>query len=120
MSFIYRHVELIRVIDGDTAVLSVDMGNKMKWVENFRLYGIDTPERGEQGALEATEFLKSTLLDGLSRIETFKPDKFGRWLVDIYIAVDGGEMNVNQMMITEGLAKPYFGGAKASAVPITL
>lgn len=111
-SFVYNHVDVVRVIDGDTVRLNIDMGNNICWAENFRLKGVDTPERGTQGALEATKFLKATLAEGVSRIETFKPDKFGRWLADIHIAVDGGDMLVNQLMITEGFGVPYFGGKK--------
>lgn len=112
MSYVYRHVKVVRVIDGDTVTLSVDMGNKITWNENFRLNGIDTPEKNQLGYADATTYLIQLLKDGVSRIETFKPDKFGRWLVDIYVAVSGGELLVNQQMIANGHAKPYFGGAK--------
>lgn len=112
MSYVYRHVKVIRVIDGDTVALSVDMGNKITWTENFRLNGIDTPERNQPGYNDATTFLIQLLKDGVSRIETFKPDKFGRWLVDIYAPVSGGELLVNSKMIEQGHAKPYFGGTK--------
>lgn len=112
MSYIYRHVTVEHVVDGDTVSLSVDMGNKIVWKENFRLFGIDTPERGQVGYSEATTFLTQLLKNGCSRIETYKPDKYGRWLVDLYISVEGGEQLVNQQMISSGHAKPYFGGTK--------
>lgn len=112
MSYIYRHVKVDRVIDGDTVTLSVDMGNKVTWTDNFRLSGIDTPERGQPGHADAGTFLTQLLKDGISRIETFKPDKFGRWLVEIYVLISGGELLVNQELINKGFAKPYFGGSK--------
>ena len=112
MSYVYRHVEVVRVIDGDTVRLDVDMGNSIFWTTNFRLNGIDTPDDDKTKKNEATQRMIELITNGVSRIETFKPDKFGRWLADIYIAVDGGEMLVNQMMITEGFAIPYFGGRK--------
>ena len=112
MSYVYRHVTVIRVIDGDSVVLSVDMGNKITWSENFRLNGIDTPERGRSGYADASTYLIQLLKDGLSRIETHKPDKYGRWLADLYVSVHGGEMLVNRMMIDAGHAVEYFGGAK--------
>lgn len=112
MSYIYRHVELIRVVDGDTARLDIDMGNNIWWTGNFRLNGIDTPERGSEGFAAATEHLKELLSKGISYVQTFSPDKYGRWLVNIHIAVDGGDMLVNQMMINDGFAAPYFGAKR--------
>ena len=112
MSFTYRNVKVVRVVDGDTARLSIDMGNKITWCENFRLNGIDAADEDKAKKDAATARMVELLAGGVSRVETFKPDKFGRWLADIYIAVDGGEMLTNQMMINEGFAIPYFGGRK--------
>lgn len=113
MSFVYRNVDVVRVIDGDTVRLAIDMGNNILWTESFRLKGVDTPERGQVGSREATEFVKNMLIGDISRVETFKPDKFGRWLVDIYlVAPAGGELHLNQMLISAGYAKEYFGGKK--------
>jgi len=41
-------------------------------------------------------------------LQSFKTDKYGRYLANIYL----GDINVNQLLITEGLAVPYFGGTK--------
>ena len=113
MSYIYQHVDVVRVIDGDTVGLAVDMGNKIIWTENFRLNGIDTPERGAPGFSEAKAFLEELLAaTPLVRVETFKPDKYGRWLADLYIGADHGAMQVNRLMILQGHAKEYFGGKK--------
>ena len=112
MSYIYRHVTVVKIIDGDTVSLSVDMGNKITWKENFRLQGVDTPERGQPRYAEAIEFLTEMLNLGISKIETYKPDKYGRWLADIYVPVTGGEQLVNAQLVTAGLAKAYFGGKK--------
>lgn len=112
MSYVYRHVEVVRVIDGDTVRLDVDMGNSIFWATNFRLNGIDAADADKAKKDAATARMIELLAGGVSRIETFKPDKFGRWLADIYVAVDGGEILANQMMINEGFAVPYFGGRK--------
>ena len=45
------------VIDGDTIILATG--------EHVRLLGIDTPERGECYYQEATDFLKSLLINKL-------------------------------------------------------
>ena len=113
MSYVYRQVICLRVIDGDTVELEIDMGNRIKWRNNFRLYGIDTPERNTPDYLSAKRYLEDLLMNRLSYVETHKPDKFGRWLVDLYIpAVKSGDLHINQLMIVEGHAKEYYGGKK--------
>jgi endonuclease YncB( thermonuclease family) len=103
----YDHVELVRVIDGDTVELCIDMGNSIHWKGKFRLYGIDTPER--QAGLEAARFVQDTLVtQGIDYVETHKPDKYGRWLVTV---VCGGK-NLSGELVARGLAKQYFGGKK--------
>lgn len=113
MSFIYRHCIVERIIDGDSVALEIDMGNAIHWRGKFRLNGIDTPERGQPGYAEAIEHLRRLLLMPISHVETHKPDKFGRWLVDIHIDTDGGTLHVNRLMIADGHAVEYHGGAKA-------
>lgn len=114
MSYVYQHVGVDRVIDGDTVGLTIDMGNAIRWTEHFRLNGIDTPERGQPGYSEAKGFLEELLATTpLVRVETFKPDKYGRWLADLYVGADaGGAMQVNRLMILQGHAKEYLGGRK--------
>ena len=112
MTYAYRHVDLVRVIDGDTVRLMVDMGNHIRWTQDFRLAGIDTPERGKPGAAEATAHLSNLISNGIAGIETYKPDKYGRYLVDIYVSTSGGELLVNKLMVIDGHAKPYDGGKK--------
>lgn len=114
MTYEYRHVDVVRVIDGDTIRLDIDMGNCVRWAESFRLLGIDTPERGTPGAAEATAFLNDLVTQGLSRIVTHKPDKFGRWLVDVFVnSHEGGELHVNRMLVVSGHAAEYRGGARS-------
>ncbi len=111
--FDYRNVAVRNVIDGDSVRLSIDMGNHIRWEDNFRLRGIDTPEKGHQDYEAAADYLRTILLRGIVRAETSKPDKFGRWLVDLYVGSEhGGELHVNALMLMSGLAKPYDGGKK--------
>lgn len=108
MSYIYYRVEAVRIIDGDTIVLNIDLGNHLHWKRDFRLLGIDTPDRGEAGFAEATEHLKQLVADGISRVQTYKPDKFGRWLALLWNRT--GE--VNWRMMEDGFAKKYDGGPR--------
>jgi micrococcal nuclease len=113
MSYVYKHAQIIRVIDGDTVELEIDLGNHTRWRDHFRLYGIDTPERGQPGHKEATVHLTNLLWNSIDHVETYKPDKYGRWLVDLHIAANqGGSLLVNKLMVLDGHAKEYFGGTK--------
>lgn len=91
--------ELIRVVDGDTVDLKVDLGFRMSTVTRFRLYGIDAPERDKKAKAHLFELLSDSLT-----IETHKdPDNFGRWLCTIY----KGETNINKQMVEDGFAEEY-------------
>jgi len=101
---------VLRWVDGDTVDLHIDLGFHMYTDTRFRLYGIDTPERGAPnyaaaGALAA----ELAPVGGEVLAKTYKAaDKYGRWLVEIW----AGEKHVNSSLIDAGLAKPYFGGTK--------
>lgn len=110
--YIYHNVKLIRVIDGDTAELEINLGNRTTWRDKFRLNGIDTPERGQPGYAEAAAHLTNLVSNGIARCETFKQEKFGRYLVALYVNTSGGELLVNRLMVIDGHAKDYDGGAR--------
>lgn len=96
---------VIRWVDGDTVVLDVDMGFRIHVTDTFRLYGLNTPERGEPLYAEARLRCMELLPIGAQiEIDTHKQDKYGRWLVDIPL--------VRETLIAEGLAKPYDGGTR--------
>lgn len=97
------HATLVRVIDGDTVILDVDLGFHMRGRLTFRLHGVDCPERGQPGALEATKFLTDAL-DGVPlTIRTHKGQTFGRWLATI--TPEGAVQSVNDTLIAEGYCK---------------
>ena len=113
MSYQYEHVKVARVIDGDTVVLDIDMGNRITWSGPFRLAWINAPEIGTPGAREAKEFLLDLLKGCVALAETIKPDKYGRWLVRLYtgIGLDGvPEGDVGEAMIEAGHAVAYMVG----------
>ena len=110
MSYTYQHAGVSRVIDGDTVVLDIDMGNRITWTAPFRLAGINAPERGHPGAEAARLYLIDLLSGGIALAETLKPDKYGRWLVRIYINVGpdaADECEVSARMVSAGHAVPY-------------
>lgn len=99
-----------RVVDGDTIDLLVDVGFRMYFRDRFRLWGIDSPERGQTGWAESKAALEKKLpVDAEVLIETFHPrdrderDSFGRWLATIWL---DGE-NINEWLVEQGFAEVY-------------
>ena len=117
----YKIKNLIKVIDGDTIDVDIDLGmNTVRANERIRLAGIDTPESRTTDkvekilGLEAKEYLKSKLKDAKSLvIKTELPDsteKYGRMLGWIY--ADGNTISINEQMILDGYAWGYMGDTK--------
>jgi micrococcal nuclease len=83
-----------------------------------RIYGIDTPEirtrddEEKKKGYEARDFLRSYILDQVVKVELLNFDKYGRLLANVYTDINGTDKNVADMMISQGHAKPYFGGTK--------
>lgn len=103
--FIYA-ATVERIVDGDTAILTVDLGFRLSMKDSFRLWGINAPERGYPGGAEATAELTRLLPVGQRvRIETFPPlqDKYGRWLARIFV----DDLDVNEEMVKGGFAVAY-------------
>lgn len=112
----YRYKAAIdRWVDGDTVDLYVDLGFHIYAKTRFRLYGIDTPERGHENWSEASDHAKLMAPVGTDvTIEVFKDaDKYGRWLVNIHV---NGE-SVNDSLVASGLAVRYYGGTKGALAP---
>lgn len=94
MSYIYEHVTLLRVIDGDTIQVAIDVGFRFQTVQTLRLLELDTPERGQPGFLEARTKLAQLITGPALRVVTVKQDSFGRWLSTVWA---GGE-DVSRLM----------------------
>lgn len=108
--FEYR-AQLIKVVDGDTVDVSVDLGFRLHQDMRLRLLGINTPEllsksETERLAAQAARDYLRGLLEGKSlRIQTHKDgqDKYGRYLAVIFV----DDLNVNQDLIKAGHGVPY-------------
>lgn len=89
-----------RVVDGDTVHLDG---------EAHRLVLVDTPERGEPGFDEATDFVKARCLDKTVAYDQNDPqptDRFGRHLSLLYC--DGpGMPSINELLVREGHSGQY-------------
>ena len=85
--FVYN-AEVIRVIDGDTFDLKIDLGFKIIHESRFRLQNIDTPEiRGKERpkGLKVKEYVKKLIEGKTIIVETFKKGKYGRYVSEIYL-----------------------------------
>jgi micrococcal nuclease len=103
---------VVRVVDGDTAELIIDLGFTVQWRSTCRFFGVNTPELRSKDvdekakALLAREFTKANLNEGAIVIIKSKDlDKYGRPLVDVYCGKDYS-IHLNAALIDAGLAKP--------------
>jgi len=116
---LYRYkAKLIKVIDGDTVDLDIDLGMNCHHHERIRLLGINAPET--YGVKKESEEYKKgfkakarvlvLLKDRDLIVETYKDKKgkYGRYLAKIYFVEKAGdEICLNDKLIEEGLAVPY-------------
>ena len=105
----YPIKEIVRVIDGDTVDVVIDLGFGITINERLRLYAIDAWEtRGKERelGLRAKDFLNKQL-SGNGNIWVEVPGKergkYGRVLAVIYI----NNLNVNQLLVEKGHAKHF-------------
>jgi micrococcal nuclease len=106
MMYEYK-AHIMRVIDGDTLKLDIDMGRNIHAIDaSARLARINAPELSTSEGVAAKDFMKQ--FEGLDvRIISVKPDtgdKYGRWLVEVFVMREGTEMNLNDYMVTNGHA----------------
>lgn len=113
---------LVRVIDGDTVILRLDLGLRLSFVDSFRLLGLNAPElhsrdedERKRAAASAAALNEILSAPGMKiRARTAKSDKYGRWLVELEVAPQSGPewLSVNRWLIEKGHAVPYDGGAR--------
>jgi micrococcal nuclease len=116
----YRVKQVLRVVDGDTIDVDIDLGFDISFTSRVRLAGIDTPEsrttdkKEKVLGLEVKQRLKELLSKSSSVvIRTEKPDsteKYGRILGWLFI--DGAEKSINEGLIADGYAWGYMGDTK--------
>jgi micrococcal nuclease len=116
----YRVKKVLKVVDGDTIDVDIDLGFDISYSQRVRLAGIDTPEsrttdKAEKVlGLEVKDRLKKAI-DAATNIviKTEKPDsseKYGRILGWVFL--DDNKVSINQTLIDEGYAWGYMGETK--------
>ena len=120
----FRVTEVVKVLDGDTIDVIIDLGFDLYKKERVRIAGVDTPEKRtrdlEEKALgeDATNWLKEKLEGAISGEDDLVirteldggVGKYGRLLGWLYIG-DETE-SINERMIQQGYAWEYDGGTK--------
>lgn len=84
-----------RIIDGDTIVVGNDT--------HVRLFGINTPEKGEKYYDDAKKFLENLILNKTIFVKSFGQDKYYRELGVVFL----GRENINSKIIENGFANVY-------------
>ena len=116
--------EIVKVVDGDTIDVIIDLGFDLYKKERVRVAGVDTPEKRTRDleekelGIDATNWLTEQLdsaIDGeddlVIRTEIDGGfGKYGRLLGWLYIGED--TESINERMIREGYAWQYDGGTK--------
>lgn len=117
-------VRVLRVVDGDTVDVSVDLGFHTHRNIRVRVYGINTPEVRtrdlEEKALGklATARMKQLLDCDKVILKSHGVGKFGRCLGQLFVIRDGGgfapdeKVDVAATLIAEGHGVAYFGGKR--------
>lgn len=117
----YRYgAKLLRVVDGDTADVMIDLGFDVWTKARLRFKGVDTWEKRTRNLEEkakgilASKFTEEHLKlnDGKFIIQSYGTGKYGRVLAEIFVKINGEETSLNKLLIENGHAYVYDGGKK--------
>ena len=113
----YRVKKVVKVVDGDTVDVELDLGFSLTKKERVRVAGIDTPEcrtrnKEEKQYGQAAKLYMTGLLKNAKelKVRTEKDGKYGRMLGWFY--ADDNELSLNEQMVVDGYAWMYDGGTK--------
>lgn len=111
----YKIEEVVKVVDGDTIDVIIDLGFYIGVKKRVRFYGIDTWESRTRDldekakGLKAKAFTRDELLKSESTtLKSYGLGKYGRVLGEIFC--DG--VSLNEKLIQEGHGYEYHGGKK--------
>ena len=109
------HAKLERVVDGDTLLLSFDLGFFINFQSKVRLIGIDCPPIETDEGKQAVAFVEKELKNANLIVESRKKEKFGRYLCYVYYdkkhtdfeeIIRYGKL-LNEELVRAGLANRY-------------
>jgi micrococcal nuclease len=100
---------VLKVIDGDTIDVSIDLGFSIHFKTRMRMLGVDTAEKITAFGKVTKSILVTAIEGKMVKVEVSKPDKYGRYLCRVWL---NSNESVNDQMIRKGLAKSYMGDSK--------
>lgn len=121
MNRFWYGAKVLKVVDGDTVDLSIDLGFKIHHEIRVRLFGVNTPESRTKDLQEKALGLKAKQFtqDWLTNhkwvfVNTIpdKNDKYGRILAKIYSSENINDPTtacLNTDIIQSGYAREYYG-----------
>ena len=110
----YYEVEVLRVVDGATVDVRIDLGFNVWHKCRVGIVGINAPEsrtkdlEEKEKGLAAKAWLKERLDNTSVELQSQGTGKYGRVLGEFYIC----KININQEMIEVGHAVAYDGGKR--------
>ena len=96
---------VLTVVDGDTLWVKVYL-RPSQWVkQKLRLRDLDCPEIDTPEGKAAKRFLEKLVQDAKAvTICTTKPDKYDRYLADVFLTIGDGELFLNNALLENGHA----------------
>lgn len=115
--YVYRLKEVVRIVDGDTYDLILDVGFHQQQASRFRLADYDTPEifwnrateleksKGQEAIKAVTDWLITKQFEEKVTVyaKTSEADSFGRWLVDLFTE----DSHLGEELAAQGLATEW-------------
>ena len=98
-------VELIKVVDGDTLWIKIYLRPR-QWIKHkLRLRGLDCPEMSTPEGKAAKRFVDALVAKTTAVIiNTTKPDKYDRYLAEVFLTTGTGEIYLNNSLLENGQA----------------
>lgn len=112
-----RRAKLVRVIDGDTVELDIDLGFHLTRRDHVRVLGVNCPElhgttreAGERAKLFTIGWFEGHGQDIMVRTYKDKSDSFGRYLAEIVGVGSTGIDSLGADLLLSQNAVPYMSG----------
>jgi endonuclease YncB( thermonuclease family) len=96
---------VLKVVDGDTLWVRVYLRPGLWVKQKLRLRDLDCPELPTPEGKAAKRFTESLVARAAAvTVCTTKPDKYDRYLADVFLATDAGEVFLNNALLENGHA----------------
>jgi len=97
--------KVIKVVDGDTIDVMIDLGFDVSKIERVRLARINCPEMSTPEGPVSKNFVISYVDAKDVVIKTSKNtfDRYGRWIAEVYV----NNECLNDILLQKNLAAPY-------------